>query len=102
MELVKEFCGAAGAGDLEKVREILSHNHSLLDQRDAFGPALHWAVLRGSREVVQYLLEWGADPNLRSEDGTTALDIAYREAQEDLQEILRSYGAVRSKAKGAR
>ena len=38
--------------------------------------ALHFAVLRGSREVVQALIEAGANPNLKDKEGFRAIDLA--------------------------
>lgn len=97
MEMVKELCAAAAAGDLERVRSLLIRNPDLLDARDVSGSALHWAVLRCRTETISYLLERGADPNIRTPEGFTALDIARKEAHPELEKILRAYGAVLSK-----
>jgi ankyrin repeat protein len=110
VELVKEFCRAAASGDLESLRNYLHQNRELIDQRDEYAPALYWAVLRGHRPIVVYLLERGADPNLTSAEKLTALDIARREGQNgaseeirktylELADLLRAYGATHSKPK---
>jgi ankyrin repeat protein len=110
VELVKEFCEAAAAGNLVEVRNLLDLNRELIDARDDYAPGLYWAVLLGRKEVVVYLLERGADPNLTSSEKLTALDIARREGQKatlpeiketykELGEILRAYGGTPSKAK---
>nr|WP_275428347.1 ankyrin repeat domain-containing protein [Stenotrophomonas pavanii] len=39
--------------------------------------ALHWLMKRGDFEGIQYLLEAGADPLLRNEDGKRAADMTY-------------------------
>ena len=108
--MVKEFCWAAATGDLEALRNSLRQNRELIDQRDDYAPALHWAVLRGQKKIVIYLLERGADPNLTSSEKLTALDIARREAQNaaseeigrvylELGDLLRAYGGITSKPK---
>jgi ankyrin repeat protein len=110
VELVREFCRAAASGDLESLRNFLHQNRELIDQRDDYAPALYWAVLRGRRQVVVYLLERGADPNLTSAEKLTALDLARREAENavseeirqayrELAELLRAYGGTHSKPK---
>jgi len=65
--------GAAQAGEIEKVRELVAAGSPVNAQtRDGF-TALILAVQAGHAEVVQTLLKAGADPNLRKGDGGTAL-----------------------------
>jgi ankyrin repeat protein len=60
-------------GDLERVRAVLASDDRLANQRDESGATpLHYATLNGHRQIVQLLLERGADINSRdSEFGAT-------------------------------
>jgi len=56
-----ELHRAALAGDIEKVKK-LCEKESDLNQRDIYGLVpLHYATLKGHKEVVDYLLSKGAD-----------------------------------------
>ena len=63
-----ELAAAAAAGDLPKVREILSETPSLLNAKDGEGAtALHYATLNAKQETVRYLVSQGADVNARDD-----------------------------------
>jgi len=89
---------AAGA-DPNVVRRIqyITRNHG--------GTALHDATRKGAKKVMAELVRLGADPNLKDEDGLTALDyaqsrgwltaLATRPApRTDLVKVLRELGAT--------
>ncbi len=68
---------AAREGHVEAVRALAA----VCDVNAVSGmgmTALHWATLAGNREVVEVLLEFGADPTIRSSaaDGLTAKEMA--------------------------
>jgi len=55
---------AVRQGDINQVRTILDENHELVHQRDESGAtALHYATSNGRREIVQLLLDRGAEIN---------------------------------------
>ena len=54
-----------------------------------------WASAKGQSAVVETLLNRGADINARSDEGNTALDIAYDEGHREVISALRTAGAVR-------
>ena len=59
---------ACREGDLEQLRALVEQNGSDLDARDTYGrTAMHWACEEGHLEVLQYLIQCGAD--IRIPDG---------------------------------
>jgi len=53
---------AAKQGDLERVKGILETDDRLANLRDESGATpLHYAAMNGHRQIVQLLLERGAD-----------------------------------------
>jgi len=48
---------------------------------------LHWAALTGANNCCQYLLAWGANPNVQDGNGYTPLHLAVEESVPKYQEI---------------
>lgn len=67
---------AAFAGDIDKVRELLSVGADPNARSGATGTALADAAAGGHRDVVRLLLAADADPNLASDSGYTPLSAA--------------------------
>lgn len=64
--------------DVAAVKERIQAGDDI-DERDVFEQtALHWAAKYESLEIVQLLLDAGAKPNARDEDGEIPLDNAKR------------------------
>ena len=89
----------AAGSDPNVVRRIqyITRNHG--------GTALHDATRKGQKHVMAELVRLGADPNLKDEDGLTALDYAQSrgwlpalgvrpEPHVDLVKVLRDLGAT--------
>jgi ankyrin repeat protein len=56
--------GAAAMGDLNRLREIRSHDPLSIHAASIHGwTPLHWAARNGNLEVVAALIDWGADVN---------------------------------------
>ncbi|KAK2765322.1 hypothetical protein FQN54_008166 [Arachnomyces sp. PD_36] len=66
-------------------------NESILEEDSE--AAIHFAASSGSKEVVQLMLEHGADINSRSSQGSTPLHKALEAGQEDIIELLTDAGA---------
>jgi len=70
-----------------------------IDRRNAFGlTPLHIAASRGNTAVVKSLVEHGADPGLRTNDGNSAYNLAVKEGRAETAELLKSLGADLSPA----
>jgi hypothetical protein len=66
MSASENLIEAAKQGDLERVKGILETNDRLANLRDEAGATpLHYAAIHGHRQIVQVLLERGADINSR-------------------------------------
>lgn len=73
MSDLQNMIEAVKQGDRERVRAILESDERLANQRDESGATpLHYAALNGHRQIVQLLIERGADINSTdSEFGAT-------------------------------
>ena len=61
----------------ESLRQELDKNPETIHQRDERGwTILHREALAGNRNIVQVLLEYGADRELTTPGGHTAVDLA--------------------------
>lgn len=65
------------------VRGLLAHPKIEVDRRDNDGyTALMWAASKGHEDMVNLLLEAGADPKLKNKRGETAGDLARKRIAE--------------------
>jgi|SRR5215471_5098375 len=93
----KEIIKAAKKGSVESVKALLAGHPGLLDARDKDGSTpLHCAVWKGHPEMVEALINAGADVNARNENdhwGTTPLHAAAHANQAGIAQLLIDRGA---------
>ncbi len=88
------FFSACKFGDVEKVSEILHYKPNMSNSINNKGiPALHLAVLSNNTNIVNLLISYGADVNVKDKYGNTAKQIAEYRGQNDIAEILLENGA---------
>jgi ankyrin repeat protein len=93
----KEIIRAAKSGAVGRVLELLKQDASLTGAKDADGSTpLHCATWKGQKEVVEVLLQHGADVNVHNNNdhwGTTPLHAAAHGNQKAIAELLIAHGA---------
>lgn len=87
------FIEAAGANQVEIIRELLRHGADIESQASDSSTGLMWAAQRGHIAAVQALLAEGADPNARCTYGDTALVWSIRESHLEVVRALLAAGA---------
>ena len=88
---------AAMERDLGTVQLLLAEN---IQDINAFGPhetpALHWIVHIENIELAERLLDAGANPNIRTGLGLSALSLAIENSDSDMLQLLLAHGASAS------
>ena len=85
---------AASAGDLQTIKRYIKEGGDLNALDKIFQlSAMSWSALHGQTEVVQLLIENGADVNIKSGDGSTPLHSAAFFGRADVAKLLLENGA---------
>jgi ankyrin repeat protein len=83
---------AAASGNVGIVRLLKEHGAHINVQDDTGDTPLHYATREGQPEVVRYLmLECGADPLAKNEDGETPADLAVSLNEMRVISVFQSY-----------
>jgi ankyrin repeat protein len=90
---VEAIIEAANNGDLQEVRRLVQQDRRLLEANDRDDTPLTAAAWRRRVEVIRYLLEEGAQVNLRSPLGGSALDLACGCGHLEAASLLLAHGA---------
>jgi len=93
---LKSLMEAADRGELARVRALLDEHPTLIDARGGENSqtALHHAACNGHRDLVELLLERGADPAIRDVgDNATALHFAAEKGDLHIVKLLIEHGA---------
>lgn len=86
---------AAKNGDVEGLQEVIDTLGELVNKKDNNGwTPLHEGARSGHLEVVQLLIENGAEINEQTENGETPLYWAEKKHKRTVMQFLRSLGAI--------
>lgn len=94
--VVPSIWGAAYAGHLDHVRQLLGNDALLINARDAGGrgdTSLIIAAERGHLEICKFLIQLGATLDLRGRASRTALRTALQQGHLEIAEVLLRAGA---------
>jgi len=90
----QDIFSAAAEGDLERIKQLISDKQELVNATNESGKtALHIASEKGHLEIVEYLLEGGADIEAKSIYELTPLFSAAETGNIELAEMLIKYRA---------
>ncbi|RPB14990.1 ankyrin, partial [Morchella conica CCBAS932] len=77
----------------EEVSRLLHRKSDISSVDTHRNTALHKATIKGNREIAHILLEKGANPRLRGNDGRTPLQIAVQDGNKPMVSLLLAGGA---------
>jgi ankyrin repeat protein len=81
-------------GDFENARKLVEQGADVEAKDPGTGASvLHYAVMRGNPEILQFLLGRGVDVNSRTRNGTTPLHTAVLYNRYEVAEMLLNKGA---------
>jgi ankyrin repeat protein len=93
------ICEAVRFGGLDRVRALLREDPECVKVRDDQGRTpLHCPAFdtRRGEEIIELLIQYGADTNAKDNSGLTPADRMLQNAREDLAEVLRRHGGERA------
>lgn len=90
---LREFTYAVREGNIQLVKDWLARDPNMAKLRSRRGSALHSAAMVNNPEMVQLLLDHGADPNLPGRRGGTPLHWAAWMGAKESAELLIKAGA---------
>lgn len=89
-----EIHEAAKNGNLEKVKALLEDNPELLNEKDSQGfTPLHSAVTNGRIHIIRFLIEKGADIEIKNNNGLSPLFTALDRGRDPAAHLLIEKGA---------
>ena len=94
--LYKSSVQSIFSGKLELVELLYSKTSIPINQQSVDGnSALFFACLWGQYDIVNYLLERGADFTIANRQGETPLSIAKKGGHRSIVRLLQDYGATK-------
>jgi hypothetical protein len=91
----EEMLQAAQRGDVDKVRQLLASDTTLVNAKGAHNKTpLHWAAEKNYPELAELLVTAGADINAEVSWGMTPLQWAANMGSRDVAKVLLAHGAA--------
>lgn len=85
--LAAELNAAAATGDIQTAKRVLNEG-SDVNYKRSDQTALHFAVSFKRAEMVKFLLERGADPNITNGDGLNSLQLAQKSGNAEIVQLI--------------
>ncbi|XP_013774070.1 myotrophin-like [Limulus polyphemus] len=93
---MSDFIWSLKNGDLEQIKDHVENKKVDINQAIDGRPPIHYASDYGQTEVVNYLLEKGADVNAKDKHGISALLAAIWEGHTSCVKLMLEKGANKS------
>jgi ankyrin repeat protein len=85
---------AARSGNIEQIKNLLSNGIKVDAKDEKYGAtALHWAAVKGHKDIAKLLLTKSANVNMKNTGGDMPLHLAVAFCHKEVAEILITYGA---------
>ncbi|WP_412984172.1 ankyrin repeat domain-containing protein [Pontimicrobium sp. IMCC45349] len=84
---VSTFCSAIAKGDIETFRNLISNGVNIDKKSNGMTPAMYAAKFNRV-DILKILISYGADLDLKSRDGITALNYAKKSNATEAIELL--------------
>ena len=80
---------------LKKIKDLPKNAYNLnIQDKENGNTALHYACQKNNNKIIQYLLEFNSDPNIKNNNRQTSLHIAAKEGYVNICKILTDNGAL--------
>ncbi|MCP4441043.1 MAG: hypothetical protein GY810_19135 [Aureispira sp.] len=90
---VDDFRAALNKSDFRKINDIINQKSMSVNCLDASNTPLTRAILRKDANIVEFLLQKGADPNIPNGYGQTPIHLVILHKTQDILELLLEYKA---------
>lgn len=98
LSLCDLLCQSAALNQIQNVKELIESYPELINEKNSEGlTALHYACDRGNLEMVQFLVEEGANVNIQDSYGETPLHVAKIADELEIINYLLTKGADMNK-----
>ncbi len=87
-DITWEVLTAADSGDVAAMRRLLAEDPARSQSGYFYTPAIHFAVREGHTEIVQMLLDAGADSEWNGHYGASLIDLAKERDHDDVVRLL--------------
>jgi ankyrin repeat protein len=94
-DYVKMLHQAVRDHNVEEINKLLAAGEGINDKDWLGYTPLHWAVYFGYSDLIELLISKGADPNIQSDTGRYALEIARSMVCPELEALLRKLGGTK-------
>jgi ankyrin repeat protein len=103
-QLNDTLVSSIGEGKVDEVKDLVraGANVNYQPSRSGLGyTPLHWAIYEDNYQAAKFLLENGANPNIKDRRGQTPMDFLKEQNSEEAEELLKWFQASSNKLSSA-